>query len=312
GDKIDSALDEAFRIGREARIPINIWHMKVGGRANWGRMPHVVERINEVRSQGLDVAANVYPYAASATSLSTLSPDWALEGGYSEFQKRLADPEQRARIADWLREQVTKRGERGIYVGRIANPALAPYEKKFIEQIASEMATTPEEALMKLFSDSPSSPSVIYFSMNEADVQEALKQPWVSLGSDSGSPTPMARASGAAAHPRAYGTFPRVLGHYVRDEKLFTLEEAIRKMTSQAADRAQLADRGILRPGMKADIVVFDPVRIRDVATFEDPHHFSEGVIDVIVNGVPVLREEQMTEALPGRVLRGRGYTGKK
>ncbi len=308
GDKIDSALDEAFRIGREARIPINIWHMKVGGRANWGRMPHVVERINEARAQGLDVAANVYPYAASATSLSTLAPDWALEGGYAEFQKRLADPEQRARIAAWLHDQLAKRGERGIYVGRIANPALAQYEKKFIEQIASEMATTLEEALMKLFSETPSSPSVIYFSMNEADVQEALKQPWVSVGSDSGSPTPAARASGAAAHPRAYGTFPRVLGHYIRDEKLFTLEEAVRKTTSQAADRAQLADRGILRPGMKADIVVFDPVRIRDVATFDDPHHFSEGVIDVVVNGVLVLREEQMTEALPGRVLRGRGY----
>ena len=312
GDKIDSALDEAFRIGREARIPINIWHMKVGGRANWGRMPHVVERINEARAQGLDVAANVYPYIASSTSLSTLSPDWALEGGYSEFQKRLADPEQRARIAAWLHDQVAKRGERGIYVGRIANPALAQYEKKFIEQIASEMATTPEEALMKLFSETPSSPSVIYFSMNEADVQEALKQAWVSVGSDSGSPTPEARASGAAAHPRAYGTFPRVLGHYVRDQKLFTLEEAIRKSTSQAADRAQLADRGILRPGMKADIVVFDPVRLRDVATYEDPHHFSEGVIDVIVNGVPVLRGEQMTQALPGRVLRGRGWTGRR
>jgi len=308
GDKIDSALDEAFRIGREARIPINIWHMKVGGRANWGRMPHVVERINEARAQGLDVAANVYPYIASSTSLSTLSPDWALEGGYSEFQKRLADPEQRARIAAWLHDQVTKRGERGIHVGRIANPALAQYEKKFIEQIASEMAMTPEEALMKLFSETPSSPSVIYFSMNEADVQEALEQPWVSVGSDSGSPTPAARESGAAAHPRAYGTFPRVLGHYVRDVKLFTLEEAIRKSTSQAADRAQLADRGILRPGMKADIVVIDPVRIRDVATYEDPHHFSEGVIDVIVNGVPVLREEQIAPALPGRVLRGRGY----
>jgi len=312
GDKIDSALDEAFRIGREARIPINIWHMKVGGRANWGRMPHVVERINEARAQGLDVAANVYPYIASSTSLSTLAPDWALEGGYSEFQKRLADPEQRARIAAWLHDQFVKRGERGIYVGRIMNPALAQDEKKFIEQIAAEMATTPEEALMSLFSETPSSPSVIFFSMNEADVQEALKQPWVSVGSDSGSPTPAARASGAAAHPRAYGTFPRVLGHYVRDEKLFTLEEAVRKMTSQAADRAQLADRGLLRPGMKADIVVFDPARIRDVATYEDPHHFSEGVIDVIVNGVPVLQEERMTDALPGRVLRGRGWTGKR
>ncbi len=311
-DKIDSALDEAFRIGREAHVPINIWHMKVGGLANWGRMPHVVERINQARAEGIDVAGNVYPYAASSTSLSTLAPDWSLEGGYAEFQKRLQDPEQRARISVALHDQMVKRGERGIYVGRIANPALAQYEKKFIEQIAVEMGTTPEEGLMRLFSEAPSSPSVIYFSMNETDVQHALKQPWVSVGSDSASPTPAARAQGAAVHPRAYGTFPRVLGRYVRDEKLFTLEEAVRKITSQAADRAQLADRGLLRPGMKADIVVFDPARIRDVATFEDPHHFSEGIISVIVNGVPVLREEQMTGALPGRVLRGRGWTGRK
>jgi N-acyl-D-aspartate/D-glutamate deacylase len=307
--RIDSALDEAFRIGREAHIPVNIWHMKVSGPENWGRMPHVIDRINEARAEGIDVAANVYPYIASSTSLSTVAPDWALEGGYAEFQKRLADPEQRAKIAEWIREEVARRREHGIWVGRIANPALAQYEKKFIEQIAAEMGTTPEEALMKLFSETPLSPSVIFFSMNEADVQYALKQPWVSIGSDSGSPTPEARANAAAVHPRAYGTFPRVLGRYVRDEKLFTLEEAVRKMTSQAADRAQLADRGVIRPGMKADIVVFDPARIRDVATYEDPHHFSEGVIDVIVNGVPVLREEQMTDALPGKVLRGRGHS---
>jgi len=150
------------------------------------------------------------------------------------------------------------------------------------------MNTTPDEALMRLFSETPSSPNVIFFSMNENDVQEALKQPWVSLGSDSGSPTPQARANNVGTHPRAYGTFPRVLGHYVRDVKLFTLEEAVRKMTSQAADRANLSDRGVLRPGMKADIVVFDRQAIRDVATYEDPHHFSEGVSEVIVNGVPV------------------------
>ena len=160
GDKIDSALDEAFRIGREARIPINIWHMKVSGPENWGRMPHVIDRINEARAEGIDVAANVYPYIASSTSLSTLAPDWALEGGYTEFQKRLTNPEQRAKIAEWLRQEVTRRRERGIWVGRIANPALAQYEKKFVEQIAAEMGTTPEEALMKLFSETPSSPSV--------------------------------------------------------------------------------------------------------------------------------------------------------
>jgi N-acyl-D-amino-acid deacylase len=308
GDRIDSALDEAFRIGREAKIPVNIWHLKVGGSANWGRMPHVIDRINAARAEGLDVAANVYPYAASSTSLSTLVPDWSLEGGYAELKKRLADPAQRTRIAEALQAQFTKRGPKGIYITRIGNPALVQYEKHFVDEIAAMMSSTPDEAMMRLFAETNSSPSVIFFSMKEDDVQTALKQSFVSIGSDSGSPTPAARAAGQAVHPRAYGTFPRVLGHYVRDEHLFTLEEAVRKATSQAADRTNLADRGVLRPGMKADVVVFDAARIRDVSTYEDPHHFSEGIIDVIVNGTPVLRDGTMTNALPGRVLRGRGY----
>jgi len=308
GDKIDMGLDEAFRIGREANIPVNLWHLKVGGRANWGRMPHVIERINAARAEGLDVAANVYPYAASATGLSTLIPDWALEGGYTEMQKRLADPPQRARIAEALRNQFEKRGERGIYVTRIENPALAPFEKKFIEQIAADMNQPVEEALMKLFAETPFTPSVIFFSMNEDDVKFALRQPFVSVGSDSGAPSPEQRAKNVAVHPRAYGTSPRVAGHYVRDEKLFTLEEAVRKMTSQAADRIRVADRGILRPGMKADIIVFDQNTVRDLATYEQPNQFSEGISSVVVNGEIVLRDGVMTNALPGRPIRGRGY----
>jgi N-acyl-D-amino-acid deacylase len=308
GDRIDSALDETFRIGREAKIPVNIWHLKTGGAANWGRMPFVIERINAARAEGLDVAANVYPYAASSTSLSTLVPDWALEGGYAELKKRLADPAQRTRIAEVLQAQYKKRGAKGIYITRIGNPAFAQYDKHFVEEIAALMNVAPDEAMMRLFSETNSSPNVIFFSMSEMDVQTALKQSFVSLGSDSGSPAPAARAMGQAVHPRAYGTFPRVMGHYVRDEHLFTLEEAVRKATSQAADRTNLSDRGVLRPGMKADVLVFDASKIRDVSTYEDPHHFSEGILDVIVNGKPVLRDGTMTNALPGRVLRGRGY----
>ena len=307
-DQIDSALDEAFRIGREAHIPINIWHLKIGPRANWGKMPHVIERIEAARREGIDVAANVYPYIASSTSLSTLAPDWAMEGGYQDFQRRLTEPESRAKIAEEFRRQFERRGERGIYVARIAEPALAQYQKKYIEDIAAMMSTTVEEALIRLFTETKSSPVVIFYGMSEDDVQYALKQPWVSVGADSGAPSPAARASNAAVHPRAYGSFPRVAGHYVRDVHLFTLEEAVRKMTSQAADRVHLDDRGILRPGMKADILVFDPERIRDVSTFDDPHHFSEGIDDVIVNGKAVLQNGAMTPALPGRVLRGRGY----
>jgi dihydroorotase/N-acyl-D-amino-acid deacylase len=308
GDRIDMGLDEAFRIGREAKIPVNIWHLKVGGRANWGRMPHVVARIEEAKASGLDVAANVYPYIASGTGLSTLAPDWALEGGYDDFRKRLADPTDRARIAETLRAQVAKRHPHGIFVSYIFNRALAQYEKKFIEDIATEMSLPEDEALIRLFAESENSPRVIFFSMNEDDVQHALRQPWVSAGADSGAPPPSARETNAASHPRGYGTFPRIVGHYVRDVKLFTLEEAVRKLTSQAALRVGFHDRGILREGMKADLIVFDPATIADRSTFEDPHHFSEGVSDVIVNGVPVLRGGTMTGALPGKSIRGKGY----
>ncbi len=309
GDRIDMGLDEAFRIGREAKIPVNIWHLKVGGAANWGKMPHVVSRIEAARAEGIDVAANVYPYAASGTSLSTLAPDWSLEGGYAAFQQRLQNPEERAKIAEAFRSQIAKRREHGIYVARIDSPTMAQYSKHFLEDIATAMNVGPDEALIRLFSETTHSPSVIYFSMSEDDVRTALRQPWVSVGSDSGAPSPAARAAGTAVHPRGYGTFARVAGRYSRDEKLVTLEEAVRKMTSQAADRANMKDRGILRPGMKADIIVFDPATIRDVATYEDPHRFSEGVVHVVVNGVPVLRDGTMTQALPGRTLRGPGFS---
>jgi N-acyl-D-amino-acid deacylase len=311
GDHIDSALDEAFRIGRESGIPVNIWHLKIGGRTNWGRMPAIIERIAAARTEGLDVAANVYPYAASSTALSTLIPDWAMDGGYSAMRLRLQNPDDRIRIAEALRAQYAKRGPRGIYVTQIYNPAQDQYEKKFIEEIAAMMTVPVEEALMTLFAEGTISPRVIFFSMNEDDVRYALKQPFVSVGSDASAPSDKARAENTAVHPRAYGTFPRVLGRYSRDEKLFPLEEAIRKITSQAALRANIHDRGILRQGMKADLVVFDPATVRDLSTFEDPHHFSQGISDVIVNGVPVLRDGAMTGAKPGKTIRGRGYRGK-
>ena len=308
GDRIDSALDEAFRIGREAKIPINIWHLKIGGRPNWGRMPQILGRIEAARAEGIDAAANVYPYAASSTGLSTLAPDWAMEGGYDDFQKRLKNPEDRARIAEALRAQVARRSERGIYVSQVFNRAQSQYEKKYLDEIAALMQTTPEEALMTLFAENDISPRVIYFSMNEDDVRTALRHPWVSVCSDASSPTDQQRAENVGVHPRAYGSFPRVLGHYAREEKLFSIEEAVRKMTSQAAARANLGDRGVLRDGMIADVVVFDPDTVIDKATFDDPHHFSVGITDVLVNGIAVLRDGVMTGKLPGRAIRGRGY----
>ncbi|HYO77086.1 MAG TPA: D-aminoacylase [Thermoanaerobaculia bacterium] len=310
GDQIDAALDEAFRIGREGGLPVNIWHLKIGPRVNWGKMPGIVAKIAAEREKGLDVSANVYPYAASGTALSTLAPDWAMEGGFDDFQLRLNVPEDRARIVEAFRTQVARRGEKGMYISQVFHEPHKQYEKKYLEEIARLMNVPPEEALVTLFSHGTLSPRVIYFLMNEDDVRHALKQPWISVGTDADSPSASARAAGTAVHPRAYGTFPRVLGRYSRDEKLFPLEEAIRKITSQAALRAHIFDRGMLRPGLKADVVIFDPAAVRDLSTFEDPHHYSEGISTVVVNGVAVMRDGVMTGATPGKSIRGRGYRG--
>ncbi len=304
-NNINDALDEAFRIGREAHVPVKIFHIKTGG-AMRGHMADVIAKIERERKSGLDVAGNVYPYTATSTDLSSVVSAWALQGGYLKFVERLKDPATRARIASEMRV-----GDGSTILIRGVPPptTMKQYERKRLDAIAREMNTTPAEAALRLFEGSNASPIAIYFNLFESDMELALKQPWTSVGSDSGAVVGAAREQGA--HPRAYGTFPRVLGHYVRDEKLFTLEEAVRKVTSQAADRAHLDDRGVLRPGMKADVVLFDPNEIRDVATYDDPHQFSAGVSDVIVNGVPVLRDGAMTPALPGRMLRGRGYKGR-
>jgi N-acyl-D-amino-acid deacylase len=193
-----------------------------------------------------------------------------------------------------------------VLVTGIANPAMQQYERRRLSEIAQMMGVDHVEAAMRLFEASPRSPSAIYFSMNEEDMEYALRQPWVSVGSDAGTVVGQGRSAGT--HPRAYGTFPRVVGRYVRDEPLFTLEEAVRKITSQAASRVKIEDRGILRPGMKADLVVFDPQQVGDLSTYDDPHQLSVGIREVIVNGVPVLRGGVMTGALPGRILRGKGY----
>lgn len=300
---IDAAIDEAVRISREAEVPLNIFHLKVAGQQNWGRMPRIVERIETARRSGVDVASCVYPYTATSTALTSIVPAWALEGSYQHFVARLRDPETRRQIAEALESgRLSSGGARTILVRGIPSETMKRYERMHLDAIAKEMDTSPAEAALRLFEESRSSPIGIYFSLDEDDMKYALKQPWVAVCSDSGAVVGEMRNSGA--HPRAYATFARILGQYVRDENLLSLEEAVRKMTSLAASRAGLHDRGILREGMKADIVVFDPDRVRAVSTYEDPHHFSEGVAHLVVNGEPVLRDGQMTGALPGRVLR--------
>ncbi|HEX8154479.1 MAG TPA: amidohydrolase family protein, partial [Thermoanaerobaculia bacterium] len=292
---IEPAIDEALTIGRNAKVPVNIFHLKIGGKTNWGRMPAIIKKLDQARASGIDVAANVYPYTATSTDMTSIVPAWALEGGYLQFVARLKDPATRARIASELRAgRLADGGAETILVR--GNPS------KRLDAIAKEMNADPAEAALRLFESSVSSPIAIYFSLSEEDLKYALKQPWVSAGSDSGAVVGEARNGGA--HPRAYGTFARILGKYVREDKLFTFEEAVRRVTSLAASRAGFTDRGVLRVGAKADVVVLDPAKVRDVSTYEDPHHFAEGVSHVIVNGTPVLRDGKMTGALPGRVLR--------
>jgi N-acyl-D-amino-acid deacylase len=302
-DAIDAAIDEAVRIAREAGVPLNIFHLKVGGQQNWGRMPAIVQRIERARSDGIDIASCVYPYMATSTALTSIVPAWALEGGYAEFVRRLRDPQSRERIAAALRGgRLAGQGARTIMVRGIPSETMQRYERLRLDEIARQMNVDATEAALRIFEESRSSPIGIYFSLDEEDMKHALRQPWVAVCSDSGAVVGEMRKSGA--HPRAYGTFPRILGQYVRDEQLITLEDAVRKMTSLAASRAGLADRGVIREGMKADLTVFNPATIRAISTYEDPHHFSEGVAHVIVNGVPVLLDATMTGQLPGRVLR--------
>ena len=296
-NNIDAAIDEAIRIGREAKVPVNIFHLKIGGQQNWGGMPRVIKKIEAAQKSGVDIAANIYPFLATSTDLTSIVPAWALEGGYLKFIQRVRDPATRPRIAKELREG-RLRGDGATSIVVRGNPS------KRLDAIAKEMNTDPAEAALRIFESNEKSPIAIFFSLSEEDMKTALVQPWVAFGSDSGAVVGEMRNSGA--HPRAYATFSRVLAKYVRDEKLLTLEEAIRKMTSLAASRANLRDRGVLREGMKADVVVFDPQKVQDRSTYEDPHHFSEGVAHVIVNGKFVLRDAKMTGELPGKILRRR------
>ena len=292
---IESAIDEAIRIGREAKVPVNIFHLKIGGQTNWGRMPAILRRIEEAQKSGVDVAANIYPFTATSTELTSIVPAWALEGGYLPFRQRLRDPATRVRVAAALREGRLK-GNGAASITIRGNPS------QRLDALAKEMNVEPAEAVLRLFEVAEKSPLAIFFSLSEEDMKKALVQPWVAFGSDSGAVVGEMRERGA--HPRAYATFSRVLARYVRDEKLLTLEEAVRKMTSLAASRAGLKDRGMLREGMKADVVVFNPRTVQDLSTYEDPHRFSKGVAHVLVNGKATLRDGKMTGELPGRVLR--------
>ncbi len=314
GDAIDAALDEAFRIGREANIPVEIWHLKAAGKRNWGRMPEIVERIDRARNSGIDVEADTYAYPAWFNTFSAFIPPWAHEGGDLKMVERLKNPGMRSRIrkemetqaTGWDNEWLEVPGPDAILVSVVQNPKLLPLQGKTIAQIAQMQNKNPIDTIFDLLIEDPEM-SVAVFAMSEDDIRYALKQPWVSIDNDSQGTAPDGILGQEHPHPRAYGTFPRILRKYVREEKLLTLQEAIRKFSALPAQRLRLTDRGVLKQGLWADVVVFDPSTIRDVATFENPNQLSVGMKYVLVNGVPVIEEGKMTNALPGKVLRGPG-----
>ena len=310
-DAIIPALDEAFRIGREANIPVEIWHLKAAGKFNWGRMPEIVAHIEAARKAGLDVAADTYGYTAAFNTFSAVIPPWAHDGGDRKMIERLKDAGLRARIrkdmetpaSEWNNEWQQVKGPESFVLSAVQNPKLIRLQGKSIAEIARLWNKDPIDTVFDILIEDEAFTMVGMFIMDEPDVALAIRQPWVSICNDSQGSALDGVLGKEHPHPRAFGTFPRILRKYVREEKLLTLEDAIRKFTSLPAERMRFADRGVLKVGMWADVVVFDPETVRDLATFDRPNQLSEGMRFVLVNGVPVIEEGKMTNALPGRVL---------
>ncbi len=316
GDAIIPAIDEVIRIAREAKIPAEIWHIKAAGKANWGRMPEVVGHIEKARQAGLDISANTYAYTAWFNTFSAFIPPWAHDGGDAKLIERLKDPAMRARIRQemqtpsntWDNEWQEIAGPEAILVSVVHNPKLRPLQGKTIAQIAKLWNKDPIDTIFDLLIEDDAFTSVAVFGMSEPDVLLALEQPWVSVCNDSQGTAPDGLLGREHPHPRAYGTFPHILRKYVREDHKLRLEEAIRKFSALPAQRMRLTDRGVLKKGMWADIVIFDPATISDRATFENPNQLSEGMQFVLVNGVPVIENGKQTDALPGHVVRGPSY----
>ena len=305
-----------LRIGREGHLPVEIWHIKVAGKANWGRMPEVVAKINAARAQGMDVTADTYAYTAWSNDFSAFIPPWAHDGGDAKLIERLKDPAMRARIrkdmvtasSDWDNEWEEIPGPEAVLISAVQNPKLLPLQGKTLADVAKIENKDPMDALFDLLIEDHAFTEVVVFGMSEPDVTLALQQPWVAIDNDSSGASPEGILGQEHPHPRGYGAFPRILRKYVREEKKLTLEDAIRKFSALPAQRMRLTDRGVLKAGMWADVVVFDPATIRDLATFENPNQLSQGMEYVLVNGVPVIDQGKMTGSLPGKVLRGAGY----
>jgi len=316
GNRLLEAVDEVITISREAKIPAEVYHLKAAGRRNWDKLPAVVAKIEAARAEGLRVTADMYTYTAGATGLNAAMPPWAQEGGHEMWVKRLKDPAIRERVE---REMTTPTDtwenlylaagspEKVLLVG-FKSEALKPLTGKTLGEVAAIRGKSPEETAMDLVIEDDSRVDTVYFLMSEENVRKQIGFPWVSFGSDAGAPAPEGVFLKSNPHPRAYGNFARLLGKYVREEKVLPLEEAVRRLTSLPAGNLGIARRGAVKPGFFADIVVFDPARIADHATFEKPHRYATGVVHVFVNGVQTLAGGEHTGAKAGRVVRGPGW----
>ncbi len=318
GARLLEAIDELITIAREAKLPAEIYHLKAAGKPNWGKLDAAVARVEAARKQGLKITADMYTYTAGATGLSASMPPWVEEGGHKAFVARLQDPAVRARLVkemstptDQWENMYLNTGPDGILLVGFKNDALKPLTGKTLAEVARMRDKSPQETAMDLIIEDDSRVGTIYFMMDENNVRRQLKLSWLSFGSDAESPAPEGNFLKSNPHPRAYGNFARLLGKYVRDEKVIPLEEAVRKLTSQPAANLKIRERGALKPGYFADIAIFDPAKIQDHATFEKPHQYATGMVHVFVNGAQVLKNGEHTGATPGRVVLGPGY-GKK
>ena len=313
---LDESLNEVFEIAQRAKIPVEIWHLKTAYKKNWGRMPEVLRKISQARAQGLDITADIYPYIAGSTSLSACLPPWALEGGTEKMLARLRDTAIRERLKkeittdskEWENIYLGSSGPSGVLIGSVVNRDLEGLQGKRVSQIADEQKKEPLDALFDLILADHGQTSAIYFMMSEEDMRAAMRAPFVSFCTDSGARANDGPLAGAKSHPRGWGSYPRILGRYVREEHLLTLAEAIHKMTGLPAARVGLRDRGLLREGLYADVTIFDPGRVIDRATFEMPNQHPEGIKYVIINGRISVDDGERTPALAGRVIRGPGY----
>lgn len=317
GNRFEAAVDELISIAREAGVPAEIYHLKASGKPNWGKLERIFEKVEAARAAGIRITADMYNYPASATGLDAAMPLWVQEGGLEEWIKRLKDPVHRARVVREMRTASTTWENRFIEIGPdkilltgFKNKALRPLIGKTVAEVAKMRGISPEDAAIDLVIEDGSRVDVVYFSMNPANLHHKIRQPWVSFGSDAGAPAAEGVFLSNNVHPRTYGNFARLLAKYVREEKVISLAEAVRRITSLPAGNLSIRGRGHLKKDYYADVVVFDPETVQDHATFEKPHQYATGVLNVFINGVEVLKDGEHTGATPGRVVRGPGWEG--